>query len=348
MVVGLEVGRFGPEVPPPGSDPQYDCRMAHDEDSGDDAGEGGATAHDAGSAVVAALRAIGERMSRLEPAMLADEPDAVHQVRTNVRRLRSLLGAYGSLFDPAVTTGLRRRYRTFGRELGVVRDLEVRVQVAERAIEEAVEEGQLTDAAERDAVQARLIDAERASHGIAHARLAERERSPRAVARRDALELFLADPPFTAIAAEPAVDVLGALLELEARRAVRRADRIDRAGKVEKADTEALHAIRKAGRRLRYAAEAVSMEPVELFDGHAQALASSGDDIHDLLGDHRDEVLFAEHVRRTAAHAAHDGAPVVAYEQLAAAADKRAAAKVHHLPKVIRDLRTATRAWESR
>lgn len=322
--------------------------MADDDDSGGDAARDGATALEAGSAVVAALGAIGERMSQLEPAVLADEPDAVHQLRTNVRRLRSLLGAYGSLFDPAVTTGLRRRYRAFGRELGVVRDLEVRVQVAERAIEEATEGGLLTDAAERESVQARLIDAERLSHGIAHARLAERERSQRAASRRDALAAFLADPPFTVLAAEPAVDVLGALLELEARRAVRRADRIDRAGKVGKADTEKLHVIRKAGRRLRYAAEAVSVEPVQLFDGRAHALASSGDDIHDLLGDHRDEVLFAEHVRRTASHAAHEGAPVVAYEQLAAAADERAAVKVHRLPKVIRNLRTATRAWESR
>ena len=298
---------------------------------------------DAGAAILAALRAVGERMSQLEPAVLADEPDAVHQLRTYVRRLRSLLAAYGPLFDAAVATALRRRYRTFGRELGVVRDLEVRVQVAERALAEAAEEGVLADAEERDEVQARLIDTERASHALAHARLAERERSARAAARRDALQAFLDDPPRTALAEGPAVQVLGALLELEARHAVRRSERLD-----DSSNTETLHAVRKAGRRLRYAAEGVSKEPVELFDGRAHALASVGDDLHDLLGDHRDEVLFAEHVRRVAAHAAHDGEPAAAFELLAAAADARAAAHLKHLPKVVRDLRSATRAWESR
>jgi CHAD domain-containing protein len=242
-----------------------------------------------------------------------------------------------------VATALRRRYRTFGRELGVVRDLEVRVQVAERALAEAAEEGVLADAEERDEVQARLIDTERASHALAHARLAERERSPRAAARRDALQAFLDDPPRTALADGPAVQVLGALLELEARHAVRRSERLD-----DSSSTETLHAVRKAGRRLRYAAEGVSKEPVELFDGRAHALASAGDDLHDLLGDHRDEVLFAEHVRRVATHAAHVGTPAAAFERLAAAADARAAAQLKHLPKVVRDLRSATRAWEAR
>jgi len=182
---------------------------------------------DAGAAILTALRAVAERMSQLETAALADEPDAVHQLRTHVRRLRSLLAAYGPLFDASVVTGLRRRYRTFGRELGVVRDLEVRVQVAEGALEEAAEEGVISDAEERDAVQARLIDAERASHSVAHARLAERERSTRADARRNALQAFLDDPPRTALAEGPAVKVLGSLLELEARRAVRRTERLD-------------------------------------------------------------------------------------------------------------------------
>ena len=315
-----------------------------DDDAGDrGSGRGDVAASDAGVAIVLALRAIDERMSQLEPAVLADEPDAVHQLRTNVRRLRSLLAAYGPLFDPAVATALRRRYRTFGRELGVVRDLEVRAQVAERALADAVEEGDLADGDERAAVQARLIDAEREAHAIAHARLAERERSPRAAARREALASFLDDPARTALAAEPSATTLAALLELEARRAVRRSERLDRSS-----DTETLHVVRKAGRRLRYAAEAVSTEPVELFGEKAEALASAGDDIHDLLGDHRDEVLFAEHVRRTAAHAAHEGEPTAALERLAVAADARAAARLDHLAKVIRELRSASRAWESR
>ena len=81
-----------------------------------------------------ALRAISDRLDELEPAALADEPDAVHQMRTHVRRLRSVLAAYAPLFDAAVAEALRRRYGEFGRELGTVRDLEVRIGMAERAL----------------------------------------------------------------------------------------------------------------------------------------------------------------------------------------------------------------------
>ncbi|WP_159602058.1 isocitrate lyase/phosphoenolpyruvate mutase family protein [Agromyces humi] len=92
---------------------------------------------DAGTAVTTALRAIGGRMPQLESAALADEPDGVHQLRTHVRRVRSVLAAFTPVFDAAPVVSLRRRYSELGAELGVVRDIEVRVQVAERALEEA-------------------------------------------------------------------------------------------------------------------------------------------------------------------------------------------------------------------
>jgi hypothetical protein len=50
--------------------------------------------------------------------------------------------------------------------------------------------------------------------------------------------------------------VIAALVDDEGHRALRRAERAHGAD-----DTEALHDLRKAGRRLRYAAEAVSTEP---------------------------------------------------------------------------------------
>ncbi|WP_448004250.1 CHAD domain-containing protein [Agromyces bauzanensis] len=302
------------------------------------------TGSDAGTALVAALRAIGERLDALEPAARADEPDAVHQLRAHVRRLRSVLAAYGPLFDAAVTEGIRRRYREFGRELGTVRDIEVRVQVAERALEEASEDGSAgANRAALAAARARLVDAELEAHALAHARFAERQRMPRASARRMMLAEFLDAPPLTPLAAGPADEVLGDLLAREAKRTVARADRL-----TSSAGPDELHAVRKAGRRLRYAAEAVTTEPVVLFGARALALAEAGEDLHDVLGDHRDEVLFAEHVRRAAAHAAHQGEPVELLERLAEAADGRATARVHGLAAVTRELRRAAERWGSR
>ena len=293
---------------------------------------------DAGTAVVTALRAIVERMRELEVDAVADEPDAVHQLRTHVRRVRSVLAAYEPVFDAAPAVVLRRRYGEFGDELGVVRDIEVRVLVAERALDEASEQGLLSDAAQAGSARARLIDAERENYRLAHARFVERQRLPRALARRDELEAFLADPPLTPLAADPARKVIAALVDDEAHRALRRAERAHGAD-----DTEALHDLRKAGRRLRYAAEAVSTDPVELFDGRIRSLAEVGDDLHDVLGDHRDEVLFAQHVRRAGAHVAHEGGAALVFEQLAVAADERAAAHLRELPAVVRTLRSLVR-----
>ena len=186
--------------------------------------------------------------------------------------------------------------------------------------------------------RARLIDAERENYRLAHARFVERQQLPRALARRDELEAFLADPPLTPLAGDPARKVIAALVDDEAHRTLRRAERTHGAD-----DTEALHDLRKAGRRLRYAAEAVSTDPVELFDGRIRSLAEVGDDLHDVLGDHRDEVLFAQHVRRAGAHVAHEGGAALVFEQLAVAADERAAAHLRELPAVVRTLRALVR-----
>jgi len=299
-------------------------------------------AGDAGDAVLSALRAIRERLDDLEPAALADEPDAVHQLRTHVRRLRSVLAAYAPLFDASVVQALRRRYRELGAELGVVRDLEVRVQVAEAALQEASGDG-AADPADLDLIRSRLVDDEIDAHRLAHMRFVERQRMPRSAERRATLAGFLADAPLMPPAAEPAGPVLAGLLEREARRAVRRASHVDASS-----DPERLHEVRKSGRRLRYAAEAVTDEPVALFGDAARELGRAGEDLHDVLGDHRDEVLFAEHVRRAAAHAAHEGRATDAFERLAASADRRANDRLAGFDSAVRALRRAEREWSSR
>ncbi|WP_400997973.1 CHAD domain-containing protein [Agromyces sp. GXQ0307] len=310
-------------------------------ESGDvpDAVDAGA---DAGTALVAALVAVRDRFHAFLPAALADEPDALHQLRTNVRRLRSVLAAYGAVLDDAVVTGLRRRLRELGHELGTVRDLEVRVQVAESALVDADEAGRFTSAAERDRIRGILIDDEQAAHDRAHARFVERQRLPRAVERLEELDRVLGAPPFTERAARDATAELGKLLDREAGRAARRASRLPAEPSLEE-----LHDLRKASRRLRYAAEAVTEPPVEAFGARARALADAGDDIHDVLGDHRDELLFAEHLRRAAAHAAHAGDPAEVLHHLAADADARAAAHLAKLSDAADELGKAASAWHS-
>ncbi|RXZ48390.1 CHAD domain-containing protein, partial [Agromyces binzhouensis] len=181
-----------------------------------DAGADADADADAGMAVVAALIAVQDRFHEFLPRALGDEPDALHQLRTNVRRLRSVLGAYGAVFDEAVATELRRRLRELGRELGTVRDLEVRVQVAEAAIADADEAGRFASDAERERVRAVLVDDERTAHDRAHARFVERQALPRAAHRIEELDRVLAEPPFSERAGREAAAELARLLDREA------------------------------------------------------------------------------------------------------------------------------------
>jgi CHAD domain-containing protein len=295
---------------------------------------------DAGTVVVAVLTSVRDRVRELLPAALADEPDALHQLRTHVRRLRSVLAAYGPLFDEALVTALRRRLRELGRELGTVRDLEVRVQVAEDAIAAAEEAGRFASAAERDRIRGILVDDERVAHDLALTRFVDRQELPRAIARLEELDRMLAEPPFTDRASRSAAAELADLLEQEAKRAGRRARRLS-----DEPTLDELHDLRKASRRLRYAAEALSEPPIELFGERAADLADAGDDIHDVLGDHRDELLFAEHLRRAAAHAAHAGEPADVLRALADDADARAEEHLARLPKAVEELGKAVSAW---
>jgi CHAD domain-containing protein len=62
---------------------------------------------------------------RLVKLMAAEAPDAVHQTRVALRRLRATLQAVGPRIDARLHRDLTRRLRTLFQALGVVRDAEV-------------------------------------------------------------------------------------------------------------------------------------------------------------------------------------------------------------------------------
>jgi inorganic triphosphatase YgiF len=61
----------------------------------------------------------------LPGARLGDDPEAVHQARTAVRRLRATLKLFGPYLDTAWAKGLRRELRWLAGPLGEARDAEV-------------------------------------------------------------------------------------------------------------------------------------------------------------------------------------------------------------------------------
>ncbi|TDN87515.1 CHAD domain-containing protein [Microbacterium sp. BK668] len=275
--------------------------------------------------VVVALHTAAAEVAETAPAALADEPDGVHQHRVRVRRLRSVLAGFRDVLDEPAAEAVRVEYREWGRELGVVRDIEVRADVAE---------GELADAGIDDPrMRRRLVESERDAYARAHARLVELAALPRAEKRRRALDALVA----ASVVRDPDADAapfVATVLAKQARRLRKAVGRID-------GSEDSYHAVRKAARRLRYVAEATARAAPGLYVEQVAELAVVGDALHDALGGHRDALLFADHLEREAVRAARAGEPVDAYPVIEASARAAAAKKLTALPDAMRRLRAA-------
>ncbi|WP_158296506.1 CHAD domain-containing protein, partial [Nocardioides albidus] len=220
---------------------------------------------------------------RREPA-LADEPDAVHQLRTSVRRLRNVLAGFERYLDKRPTRRLRGHLASYGALLGAGRDLEVRAQDCRRVLAE------LGRPDLEDALVAPLL----AAHAGAHAVLVDWHASPDAAALESVLDRWCEQVPTTDRSDRAAGRVTAAVLRREVGRVLDRAV----AG-------ETSHEVRKAARRLRHVAEVVG----------DRDLARAGKEIQGRLGEHRDAVLLAGHLGAA-------GAPAVAVAHVEAAASR--------------------------
>ncbi|WP_395243388.1 CHAD domain-containing protein [Agromyces sp. MMS24-K17] len=285
--------------------------MSRADDSGTDA------ATTAG-AVVAVLRRYGEELPPRERAAAADEPDGVHQARILVRRLRSVLGAARDVFEEGAAERVRDRFERLGDDLGEVRDLEVRILHAEEHV---------APGADATVVE-RLILRERDRYREAHAELVAVLDGAADV--HAALAALVGDPPVAASKAGVDAEVgLTAILRHEIRR-VRRAERHAFG------DLDSLHRLRRTARRLRYTVEAFTEEPADLLGDDVRALGAAAKDVQDVLGDHRDALLFALQVRRAEADARAAGEPADDYARIADDAFAAATERIEALPEALR------------
>lgn len=280
----------------------------------------------ASDVLVAAIGDLVNALEHTDPAARADEPDAVHRMRTIVRRLRSVLAAYRSLFDREVTDDLRDRLGRIGSALGDARDLEVRALRAEALLDELGQPE--TDARER------LVDGARELYAKAHTHLCTVLSSTEYYRLLDDLDAFVADPPLTDAAAKSAKKVVKKVLAHELRRVQKRADAVDAASGD---DLESrLHDVRKAGRRLRYAAEAAEAAGL----GRSASIAAAGERVQDTLGEHRDCVLFGGHLSRTADRAEAAGEKTAVYAALAELSTRSGTAALAESTRALAEVRS--------
>jgi CHAD domain-containing protein len=244
----------------------------------------------AAAVLLVAVGALVDDLARIDPLVRADEPDSVHQLRTRIRRLRSLFASYRSVFDREVTDPLRARLREVGTALGEARDAEVMRDRARSLLDD--------HEAQSGGVE-RLPDGLSENYTAAHTRAVAELDGEGWLTLLDDLDEFVARPALSDGAMKPVADVVPPALHADLRRVLKRAKAADRAD----SDDERillLHEVRKAAKRLRYAAEAVSQGNAAVFGKKTVKFAAAAEAVHDLLGEHRDSVLMQRHLRETA------------------------------------------------
>jgi CHAD domain-containing protein len=235
-----------------------------------------------------------------DPLVRRDTPDAVHQMRVATRRLRSTLKSFGGVLRAADCERLGDELKWLGGVLGTARDAEVMAGHLQAGLDQLPPE--LIMGPVRARVRAHFAPAEAA----ARAAVLEALDGDRYLALLDGLDALLVDPPLTPEAGRPAAEVLPA--------AVRRIRQVWHVPAGPGRDT-ALHEARKAAKRARYAAEAVS----PAFGKQARRFGKRVKKVQSVLGDHHDSVVARAMIRELGmqAHLAGENAFTfgVLYEQ---------------------------------
>ncbi len=219
-------------------------------------------------------------------ALRRGEIGKVHKTRVAIRRLRSALRVFGALFDSSSTAALDAELRWVAGVLGAVRDS----QVLDRRLRVLL--GEVDEADLLGPVSARI-------HGELAGRQTESWEAVEAtlsgaryLGMLRTLGEWFSQPTLTDAGRDSAGAVRGLVRKAE-RRVARRLDRA-----LGGRDAAALHAVRKAAKRARYASE--TGRPVlggKRSKKHAKRYAA----LQDLLGEHQDAMLSTALLRRLGA-----------------------------------------------
>ena len=273
--------------------------------AGKTAGRAGASADappgSIGAAVTALLREQSGDLLALDPAVRTDEPDAVHQMRVAVRRLRSTLKVHRRLLTGDSVDAVAEELRWLGAVLGEARDREV---LGARL------------GSEIGRLPAEECPGPVREHVDAWATAQYRSSWKRAVATLDGERYFalldsaeaLAARPTNARARREAIPAFERTARREQRRVGRRLAEAAAAPAGPPRD-QALHGARKAAKRARYAAEGAAPSAGK----PATRLAVRMKAVQQLLGTRQDALLACQELPGLAAAAHSAGEPGFGY-----------------------------------
>jgi CHAD domain-containing protein len=263
------------------------------------------------------LREQVDELARHDPgARLDDDPERIHRIRVATRRARSALRTARPLLDVEWARGLRDELKWLGNELAPARDLDV---LLARLAPYAAELGKPATTIVRQ------LEGDR--------RRAQKQ-----------LVAALANPRYLALLGEleraadaPRVRTADADLDKLARKDFRRLERAVRALGNSPSD-EALHEVRKRGKRARYSAELAGGKRAKKFAEEAKSF-------QDVVGDHQDAVVAEERLAALVPRAKSPEAVFAAGRLLERQQRRRRTAR-RSLPKAWRKLqRQGREAW---
>jgi len=255
----------------------------------------------------AQVQAIRER----DPEVRRDVPDSIHKFRVATRRLRSALATYRPVIDRTAGDEIRAELKWLAGELGVARDAEVQrehfaAEVAEQPVELVM-----------GRVAGRIDDHLRAVYKQGRAGALAALETKRYFRLLDTLDELIAKPPVTGYDRKAAKQI-PELLDHDWRR-MRKAVRRAEAAETTVEQAHEFHEVRKAAKRLRYAAESA----VPVLGDAASTLASGAEEVQEVLGEHQDSVVARELLRQLAIEVHLDGGNAFTFGRLHAAEELR-------------------------
>ena len=296
----------------------------------------------AGAVVMANLREHVAAIVANDPKVRRDEPKAIHQMRVSARRARSTLQSFREILDRDRTEPLVHELRWLGTVLAGAREAHVQRERLLAGLRALPDEDLVGPAVAR--VDARLFG----EYARATKSAVRQLRGARYLALLDQLQRLLDDPPLAGRAGEPAAKVLPGLVGRAQRRArrafARYRDRVQPADGARSAGqgAAALHKMRKASKRARYAAEAVA----PALGKPARRSAKRLKRVQSLLGDHQDIVVSRKLLRDLTMTAHREGENTFSYGILTGRDDAEAARLRAELPDLWRRAdRRKTRRW---
>jgi CHAD domain-containing protein len=300
------------------------------------------------------VRQQSEELQRQVPGIRANDPEAVHTMRTSVRRIRSVLATARKLFDAESVNALRSELQWFGGVLGQARDPQVMHERLTDLLSEEPEKLVPGDPAPR-------LDQELGSSlSAGREEVLQAVDSARYSQLLDALNRMTDAPLLTEKAEAPPGKTMRKLVAKESKRLHRKVEALkasalggeerntdgqqdgpvsgdadaqqngpeDAAAQQNGPEDAAaqrdrqLHDVRKAAKRLRYAAEAA--RPV--LGKQAKRLEKSAHGIQKILGLHQDSVVARVQLEELGARASRTGEDGFTYGRLHAKEEARAAA----------------------